>query len=102
MKNLTKMTAIAIMGIVMVWGTQGMGQSFDFGADKYNCIDSTTITPVNFDDWAYVKGSGKNVSGNSSIVDTEVTLKLSDAMSDTQVKGKFKKKNEKPKWVHLH
>jgi len=101
MKFFTKMTAVIVMGIVMIWGSGVMGQSFSFGSDKYNLIpnSSTTITPVNVDGWTYVKNSGKKVSGRSSIKDTVVTLKLSDAKNDTQVKGKFKKKKEKPKWV---
>jgi len=100
MKFLTKLTAVTVMGIVMFWGNGVLGQSFNFNASKYNrsFISKTNIVVGNSDGWTYIHKS-KKVSGPSKIKDTTVTLTLSNAKNDTQVKGKFKKKKEKNKWV---
>jgi len=36
MKFFSKMTALTVMGIVMIWGTQGMGQSITIKGLKHN------------------------------------------------------------------
>jgi len=119
MKFLTKMTVLTVMGIVIIWGFEGMatlpekdGCKFEFvnftAKDKagkaipnvYNLIEGkkTTIKLTEKNKWKYDDNS-KKMKGEGSIKKLIVTFRKPVGITPFKVEGFFTKKGETGDWV---
>jgi len=111
MKFFSKMTALTVMGIMMIWGTQGMGgeRVIDVTFSPKLCnistgVDSVILSPVSTSsDWVY-QSTTMEVSGTGFQHGTagDKAVGLSGKVGYGDARGTFRYKNEKNKKSKYH